>query len=183
MPVEAVTFRLPPRDMCRPEDGTFQTHYEARVDRPLASLDLNEVFQDVGLERLSPGDKVTFCAFEGSHISDDRRLREVGTCRIVAKVKENGRAKIKAVWAGEIFKVPEAAQVAPKETKLKLEVRGEFEGDYTVRDEKGTVLERLDTKEAAEAFVAGYTPGVKKGPGRPPRDKAAYVTPPKEATV
>lgn len=172
MTVEKITFRLPPRDMCRPEDGTFQTHYEARVDRALASLDLNEVFQDVGMERIQAGDQITFCAFEGNMLAPERRLREIGVCRIIAKITENGRVRVKAAWVGEIWKVPADQAVAPKEQKYKLSVKGEFEGDFTVRDEKDNLIERVNTKEEAEAFIAVYDGKPKaKGPGRPPKPK------------
>jgi len=167
MTVEKIAFRLAPRDMCRPEDGTFQTSYEARVDRPLGTIDLDEVFTDVGQGRLEPGDQITFCAFEGTMLTKERRLREVGVCRIVAKVVENGRPKIKAAWVGAVYQVPEPEMVAPKEQKYKLEIKGTFEGDFLVLDEKGNTIERVDTQAEAEAFVAAYDGRPKRG--RPPK--------------
>lgn len=158
MPVEKINFRLNPRDMCRPEDGTFQTHYEARVGRPLDDIDLDEVFQDVGQGRLEPGDQVTFCAFDGSMLERERRLREIGICRVVAKILENGRPKIKAVWVGEIYKVPAQALPAKGEGReiKKLEIVKEFGAGFMIKDDKGHVLERVNTKAEAETFIAAY---------------------------
>ena len=164
MPVEQMTFRLPPRDLCRPEDGTFQTSYEARVDRPLDDLNLDDVFQDVGHGRLEPGDQITFCAFEGSMLTRERRLREIGVCRVIAKSLENGKSKIKAVWIGEIFKVPAASVVPPKEKTMKLEIKKEFRGGFTVRDDKGHVIESVKTKAEAEAYISRLTAGPEPTP-------------------
>ena len=156
MPVEKIPFRLKPINMTRASEATFQTSHEARVDRPLDDLDLNELFADVQ-PNLQVGDQVTICAYDGSLISEDRKLREIGTCRIIAKgvFAVGARAAIRAVWVGESFKVPATAHVASKkQITLKLEVKKEFGGGFTVRDEKGAVIESFKTKVEAEGYIA-----------------------------
>lgn len=165
MPVEKVAFRLKPINLTRASEATFQTNHEARVDRPLDDLDLNELFADVQ-PNLQVGDQVTICAYAGSLISDDRKLMEIGVCRIVAKgvFAQGARPGIKAVWTGEIFKVPPQVHVATKkQVTLKLEVKKEFGGGYSVRDEKGALIESFKTKAEAEAYIARLAePGAAK---------------------
>ena len=156
MPVEKVSFRLKPLNITRASEATFQTSHEARVDRPLDDLDLNELFSDLQ-PNLQVGDQVTVCAYEGSLISEDRKLREIGVCRIIAKgvFAVGGRSAIRAVWVGETFKVPVAAHVtAKKPTTLRLEVKKEFGGGFTVRDEKAQIVEHFKTKKEAEDYIA-----------------------------
>lgn len=164
MPVEKVIFRLAPQNISRANEATFQTLYEARVDRPLDDLDLNEVFQNVN-SLLQVGDAVNFCAYEGSMTAADRKLRQVRQCRITSKGVEalGGTLKIRAAWVGDAIEIPtDALPKTVKEDNRKLEIKKEFGGGFTIRDDKGHVIEQVKTKAEAEAYVANLGPKVEK---------------------
>jgi hypothetical protein len=128
-------------------DGTYQKHHEARVDFDLETVDLAVVFGAVA-GNIFVGDQVTFCAYEGSDFS---RLRQVRSCRIVAK--EPGKAPVGA-WVGPTWNVPEEVLAGPVKAKdAKLVMKKEFGGGFTIQDERGAVVERVKTKAEAEAYV------------------------------
>jgi hypothetical protein len=157
MPVEKVVFRLKPVNITRASEATFQTSHEARVDRPLSDIDLNEFFNDVQAN-LQVGDQVTICAYEGGMIDESRKLREIGWCRIIGKgiLTVGARATVRAVWVGDQVKIPDNAHLeAPKKDKtVRLEVKGTFRNQgYTVNNaDTGQIVEHFKTKEEAEAF-------------------------------
>lgn len=172
MTVEKVIFRIPPRDLTRASDATFQTHHEARVDRPLDDLDLDEVFQAVN-GNLQVGDSVTICAYEGSHTDASRVLREYCTCRIIARGQENGVGpiRIRAQWCGPITTVDKPAKSLVKDKDQKLEVKKEFGGGFNVVDEKGHVIEKFKSKAEADAYIEHLLPKPAPKPVEAPKAK------------
>ena len=159
MPVEKVTFRLSPMNITRANEATFQTLYEARVDRPLDDIDLNEVFQNVN-SLLRVGDAVNFCAYDGKMEGPEAKLRQVRVCRVTFKGQDapGGQLKIRAAWVGEVQEIKADPAIAfAKKPTLKLEAKKQFGGGYHVVDEKGHVIEAFKgegAKEQADAYIA-----------------------------
>ncbi len=170
MPVEA--FRLTPRHLSY--QGDFQREHQARVDRPLATLDLDELFQNVQAN-LYVGDKIEIVSYRDNNYDE---VVEIGECRIIAKGRfgAEGPPRIKAVWTGEIFKIPDQDEMPAAQRKpVTYDIRPTHEGGYVVHDEKGAALEQFRTKEEADDYVARmdeHNSG-KRRRGRPPKDKAA----------
>jgi hypothetical protein len=150
-----VPFRLKPTDICAGNAMPFQEHHEARVDRPLDDLVLHELFQNVQAN-LQVGDRVTICAYSGGVDTPTRQLMESGECRIVSKRQETpgGPSLVRAVWTGAIYKVPVQEQLAPpKQGDIKLSIKKEFKGGFTIRDERDNIIERVNTKVEAEQYI------------------------------
>jgi hypothetical protein len=146
-----VAFRLKPADLSFGE--AFQARYQARVDRPIDDLDLNELFRDVQ-SNLRPGDWVTIVAYK------DNTWQQVmeGCTAIITSIRQEvpaGPKVVRAIWHSDLFKVPQTAVAqSANQPKIKLSVKKEFGGGYTVRDEKGHVIESVNTKKEAEDYIA-----------------------------
>lgn len=152
MPAIKMPFRLSSRDLCQCEAMPFQQHHEARVERPLDDLDLEDFFQNVQAN-LRVGDEVTVCAYRDNKWDE---LMEVGVCRIVfmQPKSQGGIPKVKAVWMGETVKVPDEIKAVPRpEREMKLFIKKEFAGGFIIEDEKGALIERFNTKAEAEAYI------------------------------
>lgn len=151
MTAVTVPFRLKPADLAY--QGSFQCEHQARVDRPLDDLDLNEFLRDVQAN-LRPGDEVKVVAYR------DRKweqVMEVGRCIVTSKRQETvgGPSMIRAVWLGEPIRLPEAeSPLAFKVAVQKLIVKKEFSGGFTVQDDKGHVIESFKTKAEANDYIA-----------------------------
>ena len=153
--MKAVTlpFRLKAPNLCSGNVMTFQEHHEARVDRPLDDIDLTEFFMDVQAN-VRVGDEVTVCAFLDNKWEV---LMEVGTVRITEQLRRNdgNRAETRAVWMGEIYKLPKHEQREVFEAGEKaLQIKKEFAGGFTVQDDKDAVIERFKTRAEAVDYVA-----------------------------
>jgi hypothetical protein len=173
MPAEKIAFRLSPMNISRANEATFQTLYEARVERSLDSLDLDEVFQNVN-SLLARGDFVNFCAYEGPVDQPASSVRQVRKCLIAWKGQEvpGGPVKVKAVWVDNLVTVPQYEAPGKKPDVKKLDVVQGFDNEgFLIKDERGNVIERVDSKEQAEAFVASYDDKPKRG--RPPKETKA----------
>lgn len=145
-----IPFRLRPTDLSFGE--AFQARYQARIDRPIDDIDLDEVFRDVQ-PNLRPGDWVTFVAYR------DRTWQQVMEWRsaIIVSMRQEvagGKNVIRAAWAEDYGKVPaEKVQEPANRPPLKLTIKKEFGGGFTVQDEKGAVIERFKTKQEAEGYI------------------------------
>lgn len=153
----AVAFRLPPRDIAlMTAGGECPQEYSARIDRPISNIDLDEVFLDLGSANCQAGDLVKFVAFR------DRSWKEVMEerhARVISKRMVDGRMKVKAFWVSDLLKVPEEILAPEKPRDLgKLSIKEEFKGDFTVRDAKDNVIERVNTRPEAEAYIARLEP-------------------------
>jgi hypothetical protein len=158
MTAVTVPFRLKPGDLQYAADTT----HVAFVDRPLDDLDLSQLFMAVSGSpqpqqgTLRVGDQVVVKAFLDS---DRKQLMEIGVCHIASK--EGG---VTAVWEPRgydkdgkpilFFKVPQEAQKASTSAKeRRLNVKKEFGGGFSVRDEKDHVIETFSTKKDANEYV------------------------------
>jgi hypothetical protein len=150
MPAIAVPFRLKPRDLAFGE--AFQAHHQARVDRPIDDLDLTELFRDVQAN-LKPGDWVRVVAYKDNLW---QQVMEGRTAIIVSSRQEiaGGPKVTRAVWMDDFFKVPAAELVTPaNQPKVRLNVKREFGGSFSVQDEKGNVVESFKTKAECVAYI------------------------------
>ena len=155
-----VPFRLLPKDLCAGNAMPFQEQHEARVDRHIDNIDLNEFFQGVQ-PNIQVGDKVTICAYQGGTDTPDRQLVQVRECRIVSKRQEvpGGPSRVRAVWTGDLCEIDQQARGAPaKAIEQKLTVKKEFRGGFTVQDEKGNVVVNVNTKKEAEDYIDRLNP-------------------------
>lgn len=151
MPAIKIPFRLRPADLSFGE--SFQARFQARVDRPIDDLDLDEMFRDLQ-DNLRTGDWVTVVAYR------DKTWQQVMEWRtaIVTSVRQEvagGKRMIRAAWANDYGQVsPENRQVRPVNTPpVKLNVKKEFGGGFTVQDDKGAVIERFKTKDEANLYI------------------------------
>ena len=143
-------FRLKGKDFASCEGMPFQQHFEARVDRPLDDLDMNELFRDLQAA-LRVGDQVTICAY-----MDNRweTLMQVGVARIVAK--DSRDKNIQGAWVTKPYDVPkpDMEKKAFRAKERKLTIKKEFGGGFTIQDDRGAVIERVKTKAEASDYVA-----------------------------
>lgn len=157
MTVETQPYRLRPHEvaMISPGGGIGQV-FVTRVNRPLDDIDLGEVFRNIS--QLQATDKVEMIAFDEAA----GRVVEECACRIVYAGPEEpgGPRVVRASWIGEAVKhtysPPMSARKAAKERKL--DIRKEFDGEgrpggYTVRDDRGAVIEHFKTKREAQTYV------------------------------
>jgi hypothetical protein len=150
MPAVKIPFRLKAPDLSFGE--AFQARYQARIDRPIDDLDLDEVFKDIH-DNLRAGDWVTFVAYK------DRTWQQVmewRTAIITSRRAEvaGGKSVIRAAWADDYGKTSaDAVTKSLAQVTLKLIVKKEFGGGFTVQDERGAVIERFKTKGEAEAYI------------------------------
>jgi hypothetical protein len=145
-----VPFRLKAGDLSFGE--AFQARYQARVDRPIEDLDLDELFRDIQ-DNLRPGDWITVVAYRDKQW---KQVMEGRTAIITTSQPEaaGGRKVTRAVWMDDLFKVPAASVLAPVGVpKLKLTVKREFGGGFTVQDERGHVLISVKTKKEADDYI------------------------------
>jgi hypothetical protein len=145
-----VPFRLKTGDLAY--GGAFQAEHQARVDRPIDDLDLAEFFQDVQAN-LKPGDWVVVVAYKDrtwAQVMESRKAIIVSSRQEVAM----GPKVTRAAWMGDTISVPQAAlKPAAAQPTIKLDIKKEFGGGFTVQDAKGNVVEQFKTKAEAEAYV------------------------------
>jgi hypothetical protein len=145
-----IPFRIKAPDLSFGE--AFQARYQVRVDRPIDDLDLNELFRDIQ-DNLRPGDWVTIVAYRDRTWS---QVMEWRTAIIVSSRQEvaGGKRVTRAAWADDHGSVPaELVQKTAAPTNVKLNVKKEFGGGYTVQDERSAVIERFKTKVEAEQYI------------------------------
>lgn len=162
-----IPFRLKSPDLSFGE--AFQARYQARVDRPIDDLDLDELFRDVQ-DQLRPGDWVTIVAYKDKTW---QQVMEWRTAIVTSRRQEQagGKTIIRSSWADDYGKVPLDKQITKpvNAPPIKLTIKKEFGGGYTVQDEKGVVVERVKTKVEAEDYIANLN----RAPGEKPREPKA----------
>lgn len=152
-------YRLPPH--CITDQTNFQRHYEARVDRPLADLEIAELFS--GISWLQAGDRIVVCSYADKTFS---RFTGERTARVVERKMVNNKLKITAAWVDEARLMPEPepdpiVEVKPEpmtveaardeSDKVEVKSRGRAGGFSVLKN--GAVVETFPTKDQAEAYI------------------------------